>query len=246
MTARALSLCGRKAVSAQSQIKSVLMNDKTTVLDISFYAIIDKEWQQGRSLAQMTQAAIDGGATIVQYRDKRSDGREFYISAKEIAEVCRAAGTPFIVNDRIDVALAVKADGIHLGQNDIPLEIARGITGEQCVIGISAHTVGLGIQAVEQGADYLGVGAVFPTNTKNDAVLGGLHVIRELNKKIQCPIVGIGGITAENLSQVLEAGATGVAVISALLTGDIINNARSIKCAIDKAMRRGGEFGEDC
>ena len=221
------------------------MNDKNTALDFSFYAIIDKEWQQGRSLTQMTQAVIDGGATIVQYRDKRSDGREFYHCAKRIAEVCRAAGTPFIVNDRIDVALAVKADGIHLGQNDIPLEIARRIAGERSIIGISAHTVELGFQAAEQGADYLGVGAVFPTNTKNDVVLDGLHVIHELNGKIQCPIVAIGGITAENLSQVLESGAAGVAVISALLTGDIINNARYIKRAIDKAMRRGGEFGED-
>jgi thiamine-phosphate pyrophosphorylase len=192
---------------------------------VQLHAIIDREWQQGRSFIEMTTAAIAGGAGVIQYRDKVSCGREFYNNALQVKDVCATHATPFIVNDRLDIALAVGADGVHLGQEDMPLNAARKLAGEDFIIGISASSIEIGLLAADAGADYLGVGAIFPTKTKSDVSVSGLEIIRELLAQVVCPVVAIGGITLENVKEVVKEGVHGIAVISALLKGDIEKNA---------------------
>ena len=201
------------------------------------HAIIDREWQRGRTLADMAENAISGGAGVVQFRDKLSLGRDFYQGALEIKRVCARHDVPLIINDRLDIALAVKADGVHLGQEDLPLDVARGLVKENFIIGVSASTVATGLTAA-LGADYLGVGAVFMTGTKKDVRTGGLAVIQGLIGQVPCPIIAIGGITAENVGTVVNKGVQGVAVISAILDGDIQKNTEMIRKAIDAAHRR--------
>jgi thiamine-phosphate pyrophosphorylase len=186
------------------------------------YVITDERIGRGRSHLRIAEAAILGGADVLQLRDKEASGGRLYRAALELRRITREANVPFIVNDRVDVAMAAGADGVHVGQEDLPASAARKILGPGKILGVSADTVEEAIRAEEDGADYLGVGPVFEARgTKADAgEPAGLDLIAKIRRRTRLPIVAIGGINAENARQVLEAGADAVAVISAIVAAD--------------------------
>ena len=192
-------------------------------IDWSLYCIIDKEWLKGRAAAEIADQMIRGGAGLIQYRDKMSDTGQFYEDAMVIKNVASSKGIPFIINDRVDIALAVRADGVHLGQADLSVEVAREVTGNRMIVGGSVHSISE-FEKVKQ-ADYFGVGAVYPTKTKLNPQVSGIDFIREIRIKTTKPIIGIGGITPENCTPVMKAGADGVAVISGILGSDDIESS---------------------
>ncbi len=204
-------------------------------VDFSLYGIVDCAWLRGRDLVAVVEAAIAGGVTVVQYRDKASTGRVFFANAHTARKVCAAHGVPFIVNDRVDIALAVGADGVHVGQEDLPVAVVRRVVGPDMLIGASVGTVEQAVEAVAEGADYLGVGAIFPTASKPEADPASLEILRQIRQQTSGPVVAIGGITPERVAEVLAAGAHGVAVISALLEGDVLTNARLLRQSVDRA-----------
>jgi thiamine-phosphate pyrophosphorylase len=173
----------------------------------------------GLSHGEQTKRLIRGGAKIIQLRDKNASPREFYDSSKEALTIARAAGIPVIINDRADVAFALKADGVHLGQNDLPPAPARKLLGKDAIIGLSTHSVEQAMNAAQQPIDYIGIGPVFPTKTKQDPDdVVGLEGLRAVRNAIgDLPLVAIGGINAENIGSVFRAGADSAAIIGALL-----------------------------
>jgi thiamine-phosphate pyrophosphorylase len=201
------------------------------VNDLLLYLCTDRLLAKGRPIAEAVEAAIAGGVTMVQIREKEAETREFYDIAREVRAVTKRRRVPLVVNDRIDIALAVEADGLHLGQTDMPLETARRLVGKKMFIGISAGTVEEALAAERGGADYLGIGAVYPTGSKPDAGAAiGPGRLREIRAAVRLPFVAIGGIGPQNAAEVLAAGADGVAVISAILSQpDIREAAAEIK-----------------
>lgn len=192
------------------------------------YAIMDPARLGGRSLSDVCQALIEGGATLIQYRDKRSPAREIYENGLRIAGRVRPAGGIFIVNDRADVARAVQADGVHVGQDDLPVELARGAVGPGRWVGYSTHDLAQVREADSSSADYVAFGPVFQTTSKeNPDPVVGLEGVRAARQTTGKPLVAIGGITLENARSVIEAGADAVAVIQDLLSApDIAARAR--------------------
>lgn len=180
------------------------------------YAVTDRSWLGGRSLAEDVEAAIKGGATLIQLREKNMDINNFAKEAEEILLMCRKYNVPLIINDNIDVALAVGADGIHIGQNDISAAKAREILGEDKIIGVTAKTVSQAQKAERDGADYLGSGAVFGTSTKADAKPMDLETLRSITSSANIPVVAIGGITGENVLCLKGSGIAGAAVVSGI------------------------------
>ena len=200
-------------------------------LDLSVYLLLDRDFTAGRALVAVAQAAIRGGATALQLRDKSSDIHRFYADAQEILAMARAAGVPLIINDRVDIALAVDADGVHVGEDDLPVAATRRLVGPEKFVGASAGSVAAARAAIAAGADHLGVGPVYEARTtKTDAGPPvGLTLVRAIAAFSPIPIVGIGGITAENAGAVIAAGAAGVAVISAIgLAPDIEAATRAL------------------
>lgn len=185
------------------------------------YVIPDRIVGAPLSLEEQARRALAGGATALQLRDKGLDGGELFAEARRILCLCRERGVPLFVNDRLDVALACGADGVHLGQSDLPILEARRIAPRPFVIGASARTPEDAERAVLDGADYLGVGAVFPTGSKDDAQVIGLEGVRAVARTVSVPVVAIGGITLENLGEVVGCGVDGVAVISAAVRGEV-------------------------
>ena len=181
--------------------------------------IPDREIGSPRSLEEQTKQALEGGATMIQLRDKKMSGRELYETACRLKEICRKSGALFIVNDRFDVALASGADGAHLGRTDLPLRSARLLSPPGFILGGTAHSVKEGRSAEADGADYVGVGAAFPSTAKKEARVLGPEGIREVVSAITIPAIAIGGISAENLGAVLAAGAKGAAVIGSAVGG---------------------------
>ncbi|MEW6584387.1 MAG: thiamine phosphate synthase [Nitrospirota bacterium] len=179
----------------------------------------------GLSPVEMTYAALDTGLGWIQYRDKESSRRLLYEESSKLREMTEDFGTVLIVNDHADIALAVEADGVHLGQDDLPLDEARKIMGRK-IIGISTHTLKQARESEQGGADYIGFGPIFHTETKDAGEPRGLDMLREIKKEIRIPVVAIGGITLDNVEHVFEAGADAVAVASAVLKGDIRENSR--------------------
>jgi len=165
------------------------------------------------------EKAILGGCTIIQLREKTASSREFYEIAVNLRKITSKHKIPLIINDRADIALAVKADGLHIGQDDLPYEQARKILGDDYLIGISTHNLAEAQQAAEQGADYIGVGAMFPSGTKTDASVTGIEELKRIRKALSIPIVAIGGINKSNISQFKGIG-VGVAVSSAVVGQD--------------------------
>ena len=181
---------------------------------------------KGHSLFDVVEQALQGGVSFVQYRAKNDSRREKYETAVGLREILDRYSATLIVNDDIDLALAARADGVHLGQDDLPLRVARKVLGEKMIVGASTHSLEEAIRAEAEGADYIGLGPIFPTETKKNAVPPlGTRSISEVKREVQIPLYAIGGIRLEHLPELLAAGADGVAVVSGM-AGDIRSNAR--------------------
>lgn len=191
------------------------------MIDYSLYLVTDRPLSRGRRTAEIVEAAVAGGVTCVQLREKHCDTREFIDEARAIIPVLAKKHVPLIINDRLDVALAVGAYGVHLGQSDMHISDARKIAGNSLVIGVSAESIDNAVQAQRDGADYIGISPVFSTPTKTDTAAPlGLEGVREIRKRVAVPIVGIGGINHTNAASVVSAGADGIAVVSAIVSAD--------------------------
>ena len=208
-------------------------------IDYSLYLVTDRRLAGGRTTLQIVTAAVQGGATVVQLREKDCSTRDFIEQALSIHEFLTARGVPLIVNDRVDVAQAVGADGVHLGQTDMPLEMAKGILADSMIIGISAESLQDAIEAEKGGADYLGVSPIYATPTKTDTAPPlGLEGLLEIRKAVRLPLVAIGGLNRDNATDVIRNGADGVAVVSAIVAADDPEAAaREIKHMIDEAKK---------
>ncbi|WP_373325686.1 thiamine phosphate synthase [Sporomusa paucivorans] len=186
-------------------------------VDYSLYLVTDRDCLGGKELVATVEQALQGGATVVQVREKNLSTLEFFQVTSRIKSITDKYGIPLIVNDRADIALAVDAAGLHIGQEDLPLAVARRLLGPDKIIGVSASTLEEALLAQEQGADYLGVGAVFPTNTKDDADSVSLAALKSIKEQVRIPVVAIGGINRSNVQPVMETGIAGVAVVSAVI-----------------------------
>ena len=189
-------------------------------MDPTLYVILDRAASRGRDLDEVLEGAIAGGCRMVQLREKTWPSGRLLPLAERLRERCRHAGVTFIVNDRLDLALAVDADGVHLGQDDLPPRAARPLLRRQMQLGLSTHSIAQAREAQANGADYVAVGAMFATATKPDFELVGPELLRNVRPHVRVPLVGIGGITPENVAEVIRAGADGVAVISAVCAAD--------------------------
>ena len=189
-------------------------------MDPALYVILDRDAARGRDLLDLLAAAVAGGCRMVQLREKAWASGQLLPLAERLRARCAADGVTFIVNDRVDLALAVDADGVHLGQDDLPARAARPLLRPGMILGISTHSVAQARAAQADGADYVAVGSMFATATKPDFELVGPDLVRILRSQIRVPLIGIGGITPDNVQEVIRAGADGVAVISAVGAAD--------------------------
>jgi len=197
--------------------------------DYSIYLVTDDGCLQGRALIDCVRKALDGGVTLVQYRAKTASSAEMYAEALQLKALCDSFNVPLIINDRLDIAMAVGAAGVHLGQDDLPCAAARKILGEDYLIGVSAHNPAEAKAALQSGADYLGCGAVFGTATKADVKKLGTEGLTAICREKGLPVVGIGGVTADNYREVRVAGADGAAIVSGILAQpDIRTTVRAI------------------
>lgn len=185
--------------------------------DYSIYLVTDDGCLQGRALIDCVREALEGGVTLVQYRAKTASSAEMYAEALQLKALCDSFNVPLIINDRLDIAMAVGAAGVHLGQDDLPCAAARKLLGEDYIIGVSAHNPAEAKAALQSGADYLGCGAVFGTATKADVKKLGTDGLAAICKAKGLPVVGIGGVTADNYREVRAAGADGAAIVSGIL-----------------------------
>ena len=186
-------------------------------MDYSLYVCTDRDIMTTDTLEEAVELAIKGGATIIQLREKDCTSREFYELALSIKDITDAYEVPLIINDRLDIALAVHADGVHLGQSDIPVQVARNVMGPNCIVGATANTLEKAKEAWQSGADYLGVGDVFGSATKNDTKPVELKELKKICDTVKIPVVAIGGISKKNIHLLKDTGVAGVAVISAVL-----------------------------
>lgn len=189
-------------------------------IDYSVYLVTDRRDKTDEEFLNIIEEAIKGGTTIVQLREKTASTKEFYDLALRVKEITSRYGVPLLINDRIDIALAVDSEGVHIGQDDMPADIAREIIGEDKILGISASTVEEAKKAEKDSADYIGSGAVFSTATKDDADSVSKDELKEIVDSIDIPIVAIGGITVENASTLKDSGIDGFSVVSAIMSAD--------------------------
>ena len=197
--------------------------------DYSIYLVTDDGCLQGRALIDCVREALEGGVTLVQYRAKTASSAEMYNEALQLKALCDSFNVPLIINDRLDIAMAVGAAGVHLGQDDLPCAAARKLLGEDYIIGVSAHNPAEAKAALQSGADYLGCGAVFGTATKADVQKLGTDGLAAICKAKGLPVVGIGGVTADNYREVRAAGADVAAIVSGILAQpDIRATVRAI------------------
>jgi thiamine-phosphate pyrophosphorylase len=205
-------------------------------ISVDTYLVTQKSHSRDRSTPEIVSEAIEGGIDVVQLREKHETIRSRYTIGKEIRALTEEAGIPFIINDRVDLAAALNADGVHLGDDDLPVKAARDVLGNSAIIGRSVSTVSAATEAVDAGADYLGVGAVYQTSSKDvdDAEAEiGKSKLTEIAESVEVPIVAIGGITPDRAHSVIEAGADGVAVISAITKAD---DPRAATVQLNKAV----------
>jgi len=202
-------------------------------VDYTLYLVTDRGILGGRNLFEAVEAAIRGGVTLLQLREKDASGREFYELALQMKRVAASHHIPLIINDRLDIALAVDADGLHVGQDDLPVEVARRLLGPGKILGCSVSNEEEAVQAERNGADYLGAGIVYPTGSKEVATPPiGVDGLRRIKEAVSIPVVGIGGIGLHNVTAVKEAGVDGISVISAILgSRDIEGAARELLSA---------------
>jgi thiamine-phosphate pyrophosphorylase len=205
-------------------------------LDLSLYVVTDRALSRGLGHLEVARRAVEGGADVVQLRDKELSGAEPYALAVKIREAVHEAGKLFVVNDRLDIALAAGADGVHLGRDDLPLTAARSVA-PGIVIGISVGSAEEAVDAERSGADYVAVSPLFDTGSKGDAGPGhGLTILREVRKAVSIPVIGIGGIGRDNVGEVMRCGADGVAVISAVVSQpDVAEAAREMRKLVVQA-----------
>ena len=202
---------------------------------LRLYAVTDSAWLNGRSLAEVVREAIEGGATVVQYREKNKDYDDMLKEAREVCAVCREYGVPFIMNDSVKIAMAVDADGVHLGLDDGDLKAARELLGEGKIIGASTHNVQEALSAQAQGADYLGCGAVFGSTTKTDISSITPEILAQVTSAVQIPVVAIGGINRDNISKLNGCSLAGAAVVSAIFAQkDIRAAAKEMRALAEK------------
>ena len=193
--------------------------------DFGLYFITDSKLTK-KTIIDDVKSAIKSGVKIIQYREKEASAEQMLEEAKEIKKLCQKNSVIFIVNDRIDIALAADADGVHLGQNDARCETARKLLGKNKIIGLTAHNVKESVEAEKIGADYIGLSPIFPTSTKADAGKAcGTEMITQVKKYVKIPIVALGGINESNIGQALKAGAKNIAIISAILAKDSVGQA---------------------
>lgn len=205
-------------------------------MDLRLYVITGHAFYKGRRLEDVIGAAVRGGADCIQLREKDYTGRELLQAGHLLRRITREAGVRLIINDRIDVAKAVDADGVHLGQDDLPIEVARDMLGPDKIVGISTHSVAEALAAERAGANYIGLGPMKPTQTKLDTepVVGPSGLL-EVRRHVQVPIVAIGGIKAEDTAEIIRNGANAVAVISAVVGADDVEGAaRTIRSIVDR------------
>ena len=193
--------------------------------DLLVYAVTDRHWLIGRTLYEVVKESLDGGVTFLQLREKDLDEENFLKEAIELKELCKEYKVPFVINDNVDIAIKMDADGVHVGQSDMEAGDVRAKLGPDKIIGVSAQTVEQAILAEQRGADYLGVGAVFPTGSKDDADDVSHETLKAICEAVSIPVVAIGGITLENTPQLKGSGICGVAVISAIYAKDNIRKA---------------------
>ena len=195
--------------------------DKKAML---LYAVTDRAWVGKQSLYQQVESALKGGATCVQLREKELDEETFYEEAVAISALCRQYGVPFFINDNVEIAVKCHADGIHVGQEDMAAAQVRQRVGDGMMIGVSVHSVEEALEAVKNGADCLGVGAMFSTSTKTDINVLSKETLRDICAAVDIPVVAIGGIHKSNLSQLAGTGVDGVALVSAIFAADDIES----------------------
>ena len=206
--------------------------------DLLLYAVTDRHWLNGRSLYNVVEQSLDGGVTFVQLREKELDSGHFLEEAKQLKKLCNDRHVPFVINDNVDIALAVDADGVHVGQKDMEAGMVREKLGPDKIIGVSAQTVEQAILAEKHGADYLGVGAVFPTSSKDDVDVLPYETLKAICEAVSIPVVAIGGISQENVAKLAGSGICGVAVISAIYAAKNIQAAAAdLKSATSEMLK---------
>lgn len=205
--------------------------------NLLLYAVTDRHWLDGRTLKEVVHESLEGGVTMLQLREKHLDEDHFLAEAKELQQLCRSYHVPFLINDNVEIALAMDADGVHVGQSDMAAGDVRKKLGAEKIIGVSAQTVEQAVLAEKAGADYLGVGAVFPTSTKDDASEVSYETLKAICSAVSIPVVAIGGITQENVCQLAGSGICGAAVISAIYAKpDIKKAAAKLKKAVKETI----------
>lgn len=194
-------------------------------MDLSLYVITDEKIGLGRSHLFLAEEALKGGTTVIQLRDKEKSGRELYRIGVKLRELTKKYKALFIVNDRLDIALAVGADGVHLGMNDLPISVARNIAGSNFIIGASVTSPEEAVLAEKEGADYISAQSIFETSSKEDVKVIGLEALRAIVKVSSLPVIAIGGINKDNIRDVMKTGVKGIAFISAVVSKEDVKSA---------------------
>lgn len=209
----------------ESSIKKNKKSGRCAQKDLTLYAITDRHWLNGQTLKSQVEKALKGGATMIQIREKDLNEKDFLLEAEELLALCRSYNVPFIVNDNVELAVKIGADGVHVGQSDMSARDVRALIGNDKILGVSTQTVEQALFAQECGADYLGVGAVFPTGSKDDAEVLDRKTLMDICKAVSIPVVAIGGITKDNVRELKGTGIAGISVISAIFAQKDIQNA---------------------
>lgn len=207
--------------------------------ELILYAVTDRHWLGEETLYDQVKKALDGGATFVQLREKKLDREDFLAEALEIQKLCKKYGVPFVINDEVSIAKDIDADGVHVGQSDMEAMDVRKVLGLDKILGVSAQTVEQAITAEKHGADYLGVGAVFATGSKDDADDVSHETLKAICEAVSIPVIAIGGITKDNVSELAGSGICGVAVISAIFgQNDIKKATEDLKASVEKMLEQ--------
>ena len=207
--------------------------------ELMLYAVTDRHWLGDETLYDQVKKALDGGATFVQLREKKLDREDFLAEALEIQKLCKKYGVPFVINDEVSIAKDIDADGVHVGQSDMEAMDVRKVLGPDKILGVSAQTVEQAIIAEKHGADYLGVGAVFATGSKDDADDVSHETLKAICEAVSIPVIAIGGITKDNVSELAGSGICGVAVISAIFgQNDIKEATEDLRASVEKMLEQ--------
>jgi len=210
-------------------------NRKELADSLLLYAVTDRHWLGERTLAEVVRESLEGGVSFLQLREKELDEGRFYEEAVELQALAAQYGVPFVVNDNVDIALRMDADGVHVGQSDMEAGDVRALLGPDKILGVSAQTVEQAVLAEKRGADYLGVGAVFPTGSKDDAEDVSHEILKAICEAVSIPVVAIGGVTADNISRLQGRGMSGFAIVSGIFAAeDIEAETRKLRAMAER------------